>query len=275
MAIRGAATFQYVVEMPVPHAPAADARALLWEELTWEEVRDLVADGMDMAILPVGATEQHGPHLHLGMDTTAATAVAHGVSARTGVPVLPPIPIGCSLGHTTHWPGTLSLRPGTLTAIVVDISRWLYEAGIRRLLMLNGHVTNWAPLRCALEEIRFATPDLMVALRSIWEISERVHAGYHADAANFHANRAETALVMAVRPDLVRMDRAVDEPDRSAGLLFAHPVSRESVTGTVGSPSAATPEEGRLLLEAAVADLAAQVIAALAETPPLTPEARP
>jgi creatinine amidohydrolase len=256
--------------MSTQAAPPPAPAALLWEELTWQEAGELIAGGMDMAILPVGATEQHGPHLHLGMDTMAATAVAHGVSARTGVPVLPAIPVGCSLGHTAHWPGTLSLRPATLAAVVCDIAWWLHAAGVRRLLLLNGHVTNHAPLRCALEEIRHATPALMVALRSVWDISERVRAAYHADAGpDFHANRAETALVMAVRPEMVRTGRAVDEPARSAGLFFAHPVPRESVTGTVGSPSLATAEEGAWLLEAAVADLSAQVTAALDETPPL------
>ncbi len=248
---------------------------VLWEELTWEDIGALVEGGMDMAILPVGATEQHGPHLHVGMDTTAAVAVAHGVSARTGIPVLPAIPVGCSLGHTTRWPGTLSLRPATLTRVITDIAWWLDAAGVRRLLLLNGHVTNWAPLRCALEEIRHELPRMRVALRSIWDISPEVRAAYHADAENFHANRAETALVMAVRPDLVRADRAVDEPDRSAGHFFAYTVDRETRTGTVGSPSLATPEEGRALLERCVADLAAQLADALRETPPLDPEGNP
>lgn len=253
-----------------PSAPVGTP--VLWEELTWEEIAALVDGGMDMAILPVGATEQHGPHLHVGMDTTAAVAVAHGASARTGIPVLPAIPVGCSLGHTTRWPGTLSLRPETLTRVVCDIAWWLEAAGIRRLLLLNGHVTNWAPLRCALENVRHDLPGMRVALRSIWDISPAVHAAYHEDAANFHANRAETALVMAVRPDLVRLDRAIDEPDRAADRFFAYTVDRETPTGTVGAPTLATPEEGRALLERCVEDLAAQLRDALHETPPLDPD---
>jgi creatinine amidohydrolase len=249
--------------------PAPSARPVLWEEFTWEEVEGLVAGGMDMAILPVGATEQHGPHLHLGMDTTAAVAVAHGTSARTGVPVLPAIPVGCSLGHTTRWPGTLSLRPETLSRVVTDMAEWLHAAGIRRLLILNGHVTNWAPLRCALETIRHDWPQMRVALRSIWEISPAVHFLYHEDAANFHANRAETSLMMAVRPDLVHIDRAIDEPDRSADLFFAYTVDRETRTGTVGRPTLATAQSGRELLETCIAELSARVREALRESAPL------
>lgn len=249
--------------------PAAPVR---WAELTWQDVAATVDGGMDMAILPVGATEQHGPHLHLGMDTMAAVAVADGASALTGVPVLPEIAVGCSLGHTTRWPGTLSLRPATLTRVVCDMAEWLVAAGIRRLLILNGHVTNHAPLRCALEEIRHEHREMLVALRSIWEISPQVHAAYQADAVNFHANAAETSMVLALRPDLVHLDRAVDEPDRARGGFFAHTVDRETPTGTVGRPSLASAEYGRRLLALAVTQLAHQVRQALDEAPPLAPE---
>ncbi len=86
-------------------------------------------------------------------DTVSAASVALAVGARTGVPVLPAIPYGCSLGHSRRWPGTLSLEPATLTRVVVEVLRWVHHAGFRRVLMLNGHVTNWAPLRCALEYV--------------------------------------------------------------------------------------------------------------------------
>ena len=76
-----------------------------WEELSWEQVAAMRDSGIDLAILPVGATEQHGLHLPMGVDTMSAVAIADGVSARTGFPVLPAIPVGCSLGHSKHWPG--------------------------------------------------------------------------------------------------------------------------------------------------------------------------
>ena len=246
-----------------------------WDELTWTDIAGRVANGMDMAILPVGATEQHGPHLHVGMDTLAAVTVAAGVSARTGVPVLPELPYGCSLGHSRLWPGTISLRPATLARVVEEIADWLAAAGVRRMLILNGHVTNWAPLRCALETIRVDRAGMRVALLSIWDISPRVHAMYHDDAAGFHANRAETALVLAVRPDLVRMDRASDEPDRSADRFFSYTVDRESDTGTVGRPTEATAELGERLLAACVEDLSARVLDALRERAPLDERVHP
>ncbi|HEY9156269.1 MAG TPA: creatininase family protein, partial [Opitutaceae bacterium] len=135
-----------------------------WAELTWEEIGARVAKGADAAILPCGAIEQHGPHLGTGMDAMLAEKVCETVSARTGVPVLPTLPFGCSLGHSRRWPGTLSLQPQTLISVVAEIGDWLHDAGFKRLFLVNAHVTNAAPLRCALEVLRSRHDDLMVAL---------------------------------------------------------------------------------------------------------------
>jgi len=200
-----------------------------WEELTWEQVAALRDGGTDLAILPVGATEQHGLHLPMGVDTLSAVAVAEGVSARTGFPVLPAIPVGCSLGHSKHWPGTLSLRPETLARVVYEIAEWVQAAGFNRLVILNGHVTNWAPLRCALENVRADFPEVRIALRSIWEITREIGDVYFRDGdTNFHANAAETSLMLHLRPDLVDMSKARDEPNRSACcFFFLHRQQRE------------------------------------------------
>jgi creatinine amidohydrolase len=243
----------------------------MWEELTWEDVGALRASGMDMAILPVGATEQHGRHLPLGVDTYSADAVARGASARTGIPVLPALAIGCSLGHSRRWPGTLSLRPETLSRILVDVVEWVEAAGFSRLLVLNGHYTNWAPLRCGLETIRHERPAMRRAIRSLWELSPEIGARYREDAENFHANHAETSLMLALRPDLVRRERAVAEPDRSAGRFFTYRVDQESVHGAVGDPTRATAALGRSLLDLMIDTLARDLAAALEETPPLDP----
>lgn len=242
---------------------------VLWEELSWERIAAVRDTGMDMVILPIGATEQHGLHLPVGVDTFSARAVAEGVSARTGVPVLPTLAYGCSLGHSKKWPGTISLRPETLSRLVFEIAEWVVAAGFTRLVLLNGHVTNWAPLRCGLENIRHRFPALRIALRSLWEISGDVHHRYHQDAANFHANCAETAMMLALRPDLVDMAKAADEPDRSAQCFFAYTVDKESVHGGVGSPSAADAQQGEDLLALCIEQLSEQLVKALQEKTPL------
>ncbi|MBD2120740.1 creatininase family protein [Trichocoleus sp. FACHB-262] len=242
---------------------------VLWEELTWEQITQVRDSGINMVILPIGATEQHGLHLPVGVDTFSAIAVAHGVSAQTGIPVLPALAYGCSLGHSKKWPGTISLRPETLAKLILEIAEWVYSAGFQRLLLLNGHVTNWAPLRCGLEKVRHTYPDFRIALRSLWEITPQIHQFYHQDAANFHANCAETSMMLALRPDLVQMDKALDEPDRSAGCFFAYTVNKESVHGAVGTPSQADFNFGKQILESCVAELSAQLQRAMSEGTPL------
>jgi creatinine amidohydrolase len=244
---------------------------VLWERLTWEEIAQLRGAGMDMVILPVGSTEQHGPHLTLEVDTLSAVEVARGVSRVTGVPVLPALPYGCSLGHSRKWPGTIALSPHTLIDLVTEIGGWVLGAGFQRLLILNGHVTNAAPLRCALELLRSRHDGAMVASLSLHEVSERVRAAYFADAADWHANAAETALMMALSPGAVRADRvaAADDPDRTPGLFFSHPVNRTSANGVTGAPSKARREDGLQLYAWLVEDLSARVRQALSESPPL------
>ena len=230
------------------------AEPILWEWLTWEEIGALRASGMEMAILPVGSTEQHGPHLSVNVDTLCAEKVARGVSANTGVPVLPTLPYGAAWGHTTKWPGTLSLSPGTVTQAVVEIGEWLLSAsGFTRLLILNGHMTNFAPLRVALETLRFHHPEMRVALRSLWEISPRVTEIYFADAQDWHANAAETSLMLAHHPLGVRPEKIADDPDRTGNLLFSYPVSRTSEHGATGRPTLATAAQGETLLAWTVA----------------------
>ena len=245
------------------------SKPVLWEELTWEQITALRDRGMNTVILPIGATEQHALHLPVGVDTLSAMAVAHGVSAATGIPVLPALPYGCSLGHSKKWAGTISLRPETLSVLILEIAEWVVSAGFTRLVLLNSHVTNWAPLRCGLENARHQYPDLRIALRSLWEISSTIHDFYHHDAANFHANCAETSVMLALRPDLVQMEKAMDEPDRSAHCFFAYTVDKESVHGGVGTPSKANESFGQKILNACITELSAQLQQAMMEKIPI------
>ncbi|MBW4474581.1 MAG: creatininase family protein [Stenomitos rutilans HA7619-LM2] len=242
---------------------------ILWDELTWKQIGELRDRGKDLVILPVGATEQHSLHLPVGVDTFSIVAVAQGVSAKTGFPVLPPLAYGCSLGHTKKWAGTISLRPETLSTMILEIAEWIVGSGFSRLVLLNGHYTNWAPLRCGLETIRHQYPELRIALRSVWEISSEINQLYQQDAINFHANCAETSVMLAIRPDLVQLEKAKDEPDRSAHCFFAYTVNQESVYGGVGSPSQATTQYGQKILDACIDTLSQQLEQALLEKLPL------
>jgi creatinine amidohydrolase len=244
---------------------------MMWSQRTWVELPgDLAASGYS-AILPVGATEQHGPHLGCGVDAVLADRLSSAVGAATGVPVLPTLAYGCSLGHSRRWAGTLAIQPITLIQLVKEIGDWAYYSGVRRLFIVNTHVTNAAPLRCALEMLRAEHDDMMVALFNSGTLSARVRAAHFADGDDWHANDAETALMLATAPELVRTDRMrdADDPDRTEGLVFSHPVNRTSTNGVTGSPSRATVENGARWFDWMVEDLGALIRRGMIETAPL------
>ena len=244
---------------------------MLWSQRTWAELPRDLALSAQSAMLPVGATEQHGTHLGCGMDAVLADRLCAAVAERTKVAMLPALPYGCSLGHSRRWPGTIAIQPTTLIDLVKQIGDGAYRSGVRRLFIVNTHVTNAAPLRCALELLRAEHDDLMVALIDSATISARVREFHFADAADWHANDAETSLMLAIAPDMVRHDLVAeaDDPDRTRGLVFAHPVNRTSRTGATGMPSRATAANGRRWFGWMVEDLSALIVRGTRETPPL------
>lgn len=249
-----------------------DAPSHRWADLTWQEIARQIAAGRDAVILPVGATEQHGPHLGTGMDSCLAEHLCDTVAAAVGVSVLPLLPYGCSLGHSHRWPGTLALQPQTLISIVVDVGDWLAKAGVRRLFIVNSHVTNAAPLRCALEVLRSRHEDLMIAVLNTGSLTPRIARAFAADAADWHANAPETSVTLHLDPRKTRPDlfQSADDPDRTEGLVFAHPVNRTSRNGVTGRPSRATVKAGQRLFRWLVEDLTKLVRRGLRERAPLS-----
>ncbi len=205
------------------------------------------------------------------MDSVNARRLCEAVSAATGVPVLPTLSYGCSLGHSRRWPGTIALPPNTMTETVGQIYDWVHGCGFRRLFIVNGHVGNAAPLRCALELIRSRFDDALIRLVNVAEISPRVRAEFFADAEDWHANAAETSLMIALAPEMVRADQiaGADDADRTGGLVFTHPVNRTSKNGVTGFPSRATRRQGEVLFRMMTEDLTALVVRGQTEKPPL------
>jgi creatinine amidohydrolase len=205
------------------------------------------------------------------MDFILADKLCRKAAEQTRVPMLPTLPYGCSLGHSRRWPGTIALQPITLITVVKDIGDWAYHSGVRRLFIVNSHVTNAAPLRCALEMLRAAHDDMMVAVINTATLSDRVRVKHFADAEDWHANQAETALMLAEAPEMARSASIAeaDDPDRTQGLVFAHPVNRTSLNGVTGRPSEATEEAGRGLFAWMVEDLVSLIEQGKREEPPL------
>jgi creatinine amidohydrolase len=247
-----------------PSSPArdGDAAASSWERLSGPALgRLLSADPNHVGLIPVGATEQHGPHLPTGTDTLVARGICARVSQRTGAVVLPEVPIACSFGHGRELPGTLSLSPTQFGAVIGQMIDWAASSGLRRLLFVNAHVGNTAPLMTATDPVRLDRPDLRVGVVSWWQLSDQIGAETTVDGPDWHANRAETALMLALHPELVDLDAAkrAADPDRTSGLVFRYTVPQLSSNGVTGRPHEASAEQGERLL-ATIVDLLTDVV---------------
>jgi creatinine amidohydrolase len=239
-------------------------------DLSWPRIADLVADGESLCVLPVGATEQHGRHLPISTDAILVDAFCDEASARTGVPLLPTLSISSSHAHSTKWPGTYSLRARQLIDVVSEIARWVNASGFAKLLIVNAHGGNPGPLTVAVDEIR-CDGGVEVGLVHWFRITPAVQAIVEADAVDWHANAAETSLMLYLRPDLVETNQIQDDPDRTEGLVLSYTVDRTSVDGLTGAPSRATAADGQRLFGEVVDALAASFVAARREQPPQLP----
>lgn len=248
-----------------------DQRSAQWSALTWPEILERIERGCDAAILPLGATEQHGPHLGVGMDYFLAEALAGQVARISGVVALPTLNYSCSIGHSHRWPGTVALSPTTMIAVLTDMGEWLYRSGIRRLFILNCHVGNKPAIGCAIDILRGRYDELMLANFNVGELDPDLTDRFTQDGADWHANAAETSLMRHLAPEIVRVDKlsAADDPDRTGDCVFKHPVNRTSCNGVTGRPSEASAAEGKRLFDELVAHLVRRIEAGVREVPPL------
>jgi len=228
-------------------------------EATWREVHEL-RDGRIVAILPVGATEAHGPHLPLSTDNIIAEAMATAggdLLSTQGRDVLI-LPV---LGYTaapfaSGFSGTVTVSPETVTSLVADIAASLAERGVETLAIANAHLdpANLASLYAAAERVgatgavRFVFPDLT---RKPWAL--RLTEEFLSGAC--HAGQYEGSIVAAERPDLFRTDIAASLPPNPSSLSDAIRGGRHTFEESggpeayFGDPAAATAEEGRRTIE--------------------------
>lgn len=231
-------------------ARLAGAQPVIWERLTWPGLQKLREQGEELVIIPVGATEQHGPHLPVSTDSAIATAVCAYASAKAQVPVLPTLSYGVSIGHTERWPGTVSLMHHTLDTSLREICQWLVTQGWRRILLVNSHFGNHATLSIAVDRLRFDYREqLQIGTVDSYRLTPDIETYFTCDGADIHANRAETDLMLYLDPEACDMTAAVDDPDRTAGKVFSYLVPATSTNGVTGQPSKGTPEGGARLLK--------------------------
>lgn len=180
------------------------------QDLTWEEVAAHL-DRDRIAILPVGSTEQHGPAGVLGVDTYVAITLAEDVAERAGVLVAPPLWYGDS-SHHGAFPGTITIRPDTLTLLVRDVVRSLARHGFDRIILLNGHKgSNLPALTSAVRVLHEEElPRVMFAVADPLHLA-RSAAPTIKDTNEHHAGELELSHVHARYPGKIRTERLTDD----------------------------------------------------------------
>jgi creatinine amidohydrolase len=243
-----------------------------WAELsTVALAQRFAADPDTVVLIPVGATEQHGPHLPVGTDTIVATELADAAAGGSAL-VLPAVAFGASHFHGTELAGTIAQSGEDAAAAAFHVAESCVASGARRVLFVNGHVGNAAPLWIACDNFRRRFPDRGVGVMQWWDLTPEIARRATADAVDWHANAAETSLMLVLRPELVDVEqmRDADDPDRTAGVAFRYPVQHVSTNGVTGYPSRATKEFGLMLWNDVVAAAGETVARAHDEVPPLT-----
>jgi len=231
--------------------------------LSWTQIAELPDRANTVIVLPTGAIEQHGPHLPCSVDSVIASGVIGHALARlpASVPAfaLPPITYGKSEEHL-HFPGTMTLTGTTLLSTVIEIGESVYRSGFRKLIIANGHGGQPQVMEMAARELRLRYGDFVIIPTSVWKMPSGTGA-FTSDREKrlaMHAGHGETALMLALAPDTVRMEHAVANfPDEFPIKLLSQDgrpacawTSRDfGPSGVIGDPCGATPEQGQIILE--------------------------
>jgi creatinine amidohydrolase len=223
---------------------------------SWEEVAAAVSRGL-VAILPVGAVEQHGSHLPLLTDTVLAGGVARRIAENLDSALLLPAIAYGDAWTAEGWAGTLSLSPDTLRATVIDLGRGLHRMGVRGLVTINGHFGNREPIGLAARALsELGLPVLHLDYPRLEALAAEHMESEPAGPGFYHADEVETSMMLALAPESVRLDRAQPEYPDFPPLFGSEPMklSAFNKSGVFGDPRPATAGKG----EALIAGIAAE-----------------
>jgi len=236
-----------------------------YNRLTWPEMNDAIAM-QKLVVLPVGSTEQHGPHLPLDTDVFLCETVCLEVGKRIPdkVLVLPPISYGLNMHHF-DFPGTVHIEPETFIAFCLNITKSVAYHGFQKILLVNGHGSNAPLVDLVARKTVLATESLCFAT-SYFNFTSKVFEEIRETEVMAHADEFEVSLYLHLAGDRVRMDRAVAGNDRMGKHLSSdstgkYPVrfndywGRWTKLGVHGDPTKAAAEKGRIIFEAAVGGL--------------------
>jgi len=183
---------------------ASESKALILQEMSWVEVKDYLKTNR-MVIIPLGSTEQHGPHMPLGTDYYEALEICKKISSQTGVVVAPVLWVGYSLYHS-GFPGTLSLKPETMEQVLFETVEMLMKYGFDRFMFFNYHGGNNIVQSKVIHRINHTTRAIGIAIGHGSSLQKE--ADDEEEFFDWHAGKNETSIMLYLRPDLVKMDRA-------------------------------------------------------------------
>ena len=224
-------------------------------QATWPEVAAHQAT-QPIALLAVGAQEQHGPHLPLNTDTLLAHELARRLAQALDALLLPPIAYG-DAWNNEGFAGTLSISFDTLRALVLDLGRGAQRMGYRALLLVNGHFGNRAALELAARALcEQGISVLLLDYPGLAEIAAAVCESPPAAPTFYHADEVETSMMLACAPELVHLDRAVAEYPPFPPTFGAEPLdlSTFNQSGVFGDPRPATAAKGERIFAALTAN---------------------
>ena len=211
----------------------------------------------DRVILPIGATEQHGPHLPLVTDWYIAWELGRQLSQEVDVPVASPLAYGMSVFHS-EFPGTITLKPATLQLVLVDILESLYLQGFRKVLVLNGHGGNGPSLASAIATVLPTRKGLKIRKYEWWRMPEiqRICEKNFGEIDS-HAGSVETSLMMHFCPENVEIQSAVGQ----YGPMLSHTPSPSEMK--LLYPDGVMQNDPRLASPQVGAEIAGALLAAL------------
>ena len=210
--------------------------------------QDIDESGVDTAILPVGAIEQHGPHLPLSVDWAQAEYVSKLVANRMGALLLPGIPYGSSEVHD-GFKGSVSITHESLKTITKDICMSLISQGYTRIGVLNFHGGNIA-LKVAVRQVNWAQSEgKAVLVQPMLQSGAKLTEIVETFDEDLHAGEMETSIMMHIAPEQVGEDRIDYVPSLDASAFDLGPMKQYAPDGIWGRPSFATAEKGKLLVE--------------------------
>lgn len=252
---------------------ASEKKCLYLHEMTWPEVKEALPE-VKLAIIPVGSTEQHGPHATFQMDTAGSREFARLLGERLypNALVAPAVPVGVS-SHHMHFPGTITLQPETLITVLMDVVKSLRAHGIKRFFFCNGHGGNSPVLTIVANKVKhdLGCPAAWAtlpynAVNDIWK--ENVKS-----EISGHSCEGEVSVMMHLWPDAIRKEALTPGKIAEAArgkweqwpwVSEAHFFDETTENGCLGDATKASPELGKALVETGL-DRAAAYLRAFME----------